>query len=150
MSNPVPVILIVEDDENDRAMLQRGFGRVNIKGEIRFLADGEKAIAYMAGTGEFSDRESFPLPVLMLLDLRLPRKSGFEVLEWLRGREGIRRLPVVVLTSSRDPRDIDRAYDLGANSYLSKPPTPQSLEEMLRNVNLYWLLQNESPRLAGD
>jgi CheY-like chemotaxis protein len=107
---------------------------------------GEEALEYLAGGGGFADRERHPFPALMLLDLQLPRRSGHEVLEWLRAQEaGLRRLPVVVLTSSREPSDVNRAYELGANSYLVKPVSFDALLDMLRVVERYWLALAERP-----
>ena len=87
------------------------------------------------------------MPVLILLDLKLPRRSGLEVLEWLRQQPGLKRIPVVVLTSSRQSKDVDRAYDLGANSYLVKPVEFNALLDMMKQVGLYWLMVNEKPNM---
>jgi len=107
---------------------------------------GEEALDYLAGGGGFADRGRHPFPALILLDLQLPRRSGHEVLEWLRGQEeGLRRLPVVVLTSSKEPRDVNRAYELGANSYLVKPVSFEALLELVKAVERYWLILTERP-----
>ena len=140
-------ILLVEDNEDDALLIQRAFRRIGSVHPMRRLSDGEQALAYLAGEGAYADREAHPLPDLILLDLKLPRRSGFEVLEWLRGQPGLRRLPVVVLTSSRESRDVDRAADLGANSYLVKPVDFDALQEMVRALGLYWLTFNERPEL---
>jgi len=142
-------ILLVEDDENDRLLIQRAFDKGRIANPIKAVTNGEDAVAYLAGTGVFTNRERFPLPVLMLLDLKLPRKSGLEVLAWVREQAGLKRLPVVVLTSSRETSDINRAYDLGANSYLVKPVGFENLFELAKSLNMYWLMLNEEPNLAG-
>lgn len=139
-------ILIVEDDANDVILLRRAFRKANLGNPLQMASDGEEAIRYLAGEGPYADREKFPLPGLLLLDLKLPRKSGFEVLEWLKDRQGIRRLPVVVLTSSRESADVRRAYDLGANSYLVKPVDFHALAEMVKVLGLYWFIMNEKPR----
>lgn len=110
------------------------------------VSHGDEALDYLAGGGEFANREKHPFPALMLLDLQLPRRSGHEVLEWLRAQtEEMRRLPVVVLTSSREPRDINRAYELGANSYLVKPVAFEALLELVRELEHYWLTLAERP-----
>ena len=140
-------ILLVEDNEDDALLIQRAFRRIGSVHPMQRLSDGEQALAYLAGDGAYSDREAHPLPALVLLDLKLPRRSGFEVLEWLRGQPGLRRLPVVVLTSSRESRDVDRAADLGANSYLVKPVHFDALQELIRALGLYWLTFNERPEL---
>ena len=107
---------------------------------------GEEAVEYLEGGGGFGDRGKHPFPALMILDLQLPRRSGHEVLEWLRAQEeGLRRLPVVILTSSREPRDINRAYELGANSYLVKPVSFDALLEMVQALEHYWLALTERP-----
>jgi CheY-like chemotaxis protein len=110
---------------------------------------GEEALDYLAGGGDFADRELHPFPALMLLDLQLPRRSGHEVLEWLRSRHELRRLPVVVLTSSREPKDINRAYELGANSYHVKPVSFDALLEMVRVLERYWMALAERPEAPG-
>ena len=106
-------------------------------------------MAYLAGTGQFAERVRWPLPGLVLLDLKLPRRSGLEVLDWLRSQSGLRRIPVVVLTSSREVPDVDRAYDLGANSYLVKPGSPADLVAMVQALAGYWLHWNEAPTTRG-
>jgi CheY-like chemotaxis protein len=137
-------ILLVEDDPGDVFRIQRAFRKSNLASALEVVTDGEKAIYYLNGEEPYQDRDRYPLPVLMLLDLKLPRRSGFEVLSWLRNESTIKHLPVVVLTSSDQPIDIERAYALGANSYLTKPPAPDALLEMVRVVGLYWLSFNRS------
>src|SRR5207249_5534648 len=105
--------------------------------------DGDEAVEYLGGTGRYQDRTRYPLPALVLLDLKLPRKNGIEVLHWLRQQPALRRLPVVVLTSSKEPNDVNRAYDQGANSYLVKPLGFDALLNLVRSLNVYWLSLNE-------
>jgi DNA-binding response OmpR family regulator len=116
------------------------------------VEDGEMAVAYLSGQGQYADRNRYPLPALMLLDLKLPRKSGLEVLTWLREQPGLKRLPVVVLTSSKESVDAGHAYDLGANSYLVKPVGFDTLLEMVKALGMYWFILNEKPDIqaAGD
>ena len=140
-------VLLVEDDENDRLLIERAFDKGRIANPIRSVNNGEDAVAYLAGTGPYADRAQNPLPVMMLLDLKLPRKSGLEVLAWVREQTGLKRLPVVVLTSSRETSDINKAYDLGANSYLVKPVGFENLFELAKSLNVYWLMLNEDPDL---
>jgi CheY-like chemotaxis protein len=109
-----------------------------------------EAISYLAGKGSYGDREKYPLPMLILLDLKLPRKSGHEVLAWLRQQPILKRLTVVVLTSSQQARDINTAYDLGTNSYLVKFVTFDALVEMVKTVDCYWLILNEKPIIDGE
>ncbi len=139
-------ILLVEDDHNDVLLIKRAFQKVKIANPIIVLNDGEQAISYLAGREPFVER---PLPMLVLLDLKLPRKSGHEVLEWLRQQQTLKRLPVVVLTASSESSDINRAYDLGANSYLVKPVTFDALVEMVKTLNLYWLILNRRAEIAN-
>lgn len=143
------VILLAEDDPNDVLLVQRAFEKSNITSPLHVVRDGEEAVAYLSGEREFANRERHPLPMLLLMDLKMPRKSGLEVLEWLRQQPGLRRLPVVVLTSSNQSPDINRAYDLGVNSYLVKPAGFDSLLELVKNLDVYWLILNEKPELGG-
>jgi len=140
-------LLLVEDDPNDVALIQRAFNKARVLNPIHVVNDGDQAVAYLAGEGQYADRARFPLPALMLLDLKLPRRSGHEVLAWMRQQPGLRRLPVVVLTSSSDAPDVRRAYDLGANSYLIKPVSFEGLMEMVKTLGLYWLVFNHPPDL---
>ena len=143
-------ILLVEDDPNDIILIKRAFEKANITNPLQVVENGEEAISYLDGKGRYGDREKYPLPILILLDLKLPRKSGHEVLEWLRQQPGLKRLTVVVLTSSQQSSDINRAYDLGANSYLVKPVTFDTLVEVVKNLNFYWVILNENPILEGE
>lgn len=143
------VVLLADDDPNDVFLLQRAFQKTNIANPLQVVRDGEEAMAYLSGQAQYADRQRHPLPVLLLLDLKMPRKSGFEVLRWLRQQSVLKRLPVVVLTSSNQSPDINKAFDLGANSYIVKPGGFDSLVEMVKNLNLYWLILNEKPQLRG-
>lgn len=140
-------ILLVEDSPDDALLIQRAFRKANLANPVQLVRDGEEAVAYLSGAAPYEDRDRHPLPVFMLLDLKLPRRSGLEVLAWLRQESSLKRLPVVVLTSSRESVDVNRAYDLGVNSYLTKPVGFEALLEMVTNVNLYWLVLNQHPEL---
>jgi CheY-like chemotaxis protein len=140
-------ILLVEDDSNDVFLIQRAFRKAGIPNPLQVVEDGEAAVFYLAGKPPYNDRDRYPLPDLILLDLKLPRKSGLEVLEWLRQQAELKRLPVVVLSSSKENREINRAYDLGANSYLVKPVAFEALLDMVKTLNLYWLIFNQKPKL---
>ncbi|MEB3214397.1 MAG: response regulator [Leptolyngbyaceae bacterium] len=142
-------ILLVEDDSNDILLIERAFSRVNVTHPIRVVKDGDAAIDYLSGSGVYGDRDRHPLPALILLDLKLPRRSGIEVLEWIKQQASIRRIPVVVLTSSKESLDVDRAYDLGVNSYLVKPVNYTKLEQMIVALDAYWLQVNEYPSLSA-
>lgn len=138
-------ILLVEDDENDVFLIQRAFRRLDLPHTLQVVEDGEAAIAYLDGQAPYNDPERYPLPTLILLDLKLPRRSGLEVLAWIRQQQELRRLLVVVLTSSRETPDINRAYDLGANSYLVKPIDFKAFLAMVGTLEAYWLMLNEKP-----
>lgn len=140
-------ILVVDDDPDDAHLLMRALRKAGIASPVPHVGDGDAAIAYLSGAAPFQDREEHPLPKLVLLDLKLPRRSGHEVLEWVRAQPGLRRLPIVVLTSSGQRSDIARAYDLGANSYLVKPATTGELNELVRAVHAYWIRLNMSAQV---
>jgi CheY-like chemotaxis protein len=135
-------ILVAEDLDADAQLLKRAFLRAGIDVPLRFVTDGQQAIDYLKGTGAFANRTSHPLPTMLLLDLKMPLLSGFDVLEWVRLQPGLRRLLVVVFTSSDMAEDIDLAYELGANSYLVKPSGLNNLEETVRGLETYWLKLN--------
>jgi|SRR5579884_2696782 len=141
------LIVAAEDEPVDAMMLERAFRKAGLSQKLLILPDGDALFDYLSGQGNYSDREQHPLPILLLLDLKLPRRSGLEVLEWLRQQPGLKRLPVVVLTSSRESKDVTRAYDLGANSYLVKPVEFEALLQMMKAVGLYWLVMNEKPQM---
>jgi CheY-like chemotaxis protein len=138
------VILLAEDDRNDVFFMQRAFDKARLSNPLKVVPDGEEAIQYLKGEGKYP-RQSNPFPVILLLDLHLPRKSGFEVLEWLRSQPVLNRLPAVVLAATSEGPDVDRAYRLGANSCLIKPPTPEALKELVERVGAYWLVLNTPP-----
>jgi CheY-like chemotaxis protein len=138
-------ILLVEDDPNDVLLIQRAFRKAGIACPLHVVSDGDSAVSYLSGQDPYANRQEAPLPTLILLDLKLPRRSGFEVLSWLRAQPGLKRLPVVVLTSSNELLDVNLAYDLGANSYLVKPVAFDALLQMLKTLNLYWHNINEHP-----
>jgi CheY-like chemotaxis protein len=141
MSARQEVVLIVEDDPDDRHLLGRAFRKAKVQVPIHFAEDGDEAVSYLSGSIPGAAGTSHPS--IVLLDLKLPRRSGFEVLEFLKRHQDLRRIPVVILTSSRESIDVQRAYDLGANSYLVKPARPEALLEMVARINDYWLSLNE-------
>lgn len=143
-------ILHVEDDANDVLLVQRAFRKAAVPALLQSVQDGEAAVSYLSGAEIYADRDRFPLPHLVLLDLKIPRKSGLEVLAWLRQHPRLHRLPVAVLTSSRHEKDIHLAYDSGANSYLVKPVGFDALLEMVRMIDVYWLRLNEKPSFEFD
>jgi len=143
-------ILHVEDDPNDVLLVQRAFRKTNLALSIQNVTDGETATRYLAGDGEFLDREHFPLPSLLLLDLKLPRKNGFEVLDWLRSQPvPLKRLPVIILSSSSQPVDVNRAYELGANAYMVKPAGFEELSKAINVLALHWFVHGEKPEIRN-
>jgi CheY-like chemotaxis protein len=136
-------ILLIEDDAADASLLIRAFKRSGVANPIRHLRDGEEALAYFEGIGDLADRDKNPLPILILLDLKLPRMSGLELLQWMRPRRHLRRLPVVILTGERDPTYMEAAYDLGANSYLIKSPKEEDVLGLVELIQKYWIGLNE-------
>jgi len=142
MSN---AILLVEDEENDVFFLKHAFEEVGILNPLRVAEDGQEALDYLSGHGEYADRERFPLPCLILLDLKLPQVMGFEVLQWIREQPALKALVVIILTSSRLEPDIEKAYQLGANAYLVKPSTPAELRQIATGIKEFWLQLNHGP-----
>jgi CheY-like chemotaxis protein len=129
----------VEDEDYDILLLKLAFEEAGITMPVHVATDGQMAIDYLSGTGLFADREKFPLPCLVLLDLKLPRKSGFEVLEWLRAQPALRRIVVIACTSAEHEQDIELAYELGANSYIVKPMDVAERTELARCLKGWWL-----------
>jgi CheY-like chemotaxis protein len=143
-------VLLIDDDPADVFLVQRAFAKLGLGSDLRVVNDGEEAIQYLNGASQYGDRERFPLPSFILLDLKMPRRSGFEVLEWLRGQPSLRRLPVIVWTSSSQMSDINKAYDVGANSYLVKTANPEAMQELTRLINLYWTRLNQPPQVLHE
>lgn len=131
-------ILHVDDDSNDVVLFQHACQKARVDFNVHVVADGDEAIAYLSGQSAFSDRSAHPFPRLILLDLKMPRVSGFELLSWMRQQAQFRCLPVVVLTSSNHEEDVKRAYEMGANSYLVKPVDFNALVELAGLIHQYW------------
>jgi CheY-like chemotaxis protein len=148
MSFATQTVLVVEDNANDVLLLQRAMRKAQWVNAVQVVVDGDAAVAYLAGDAPYDDRARHPLPGLMLLDLKLPRRSGLEVLAWLRAQPGLLSLPVVVLTSSREHKDVHQAYQLGANSYFVKPGAPHEFQAIVAVMHSYWRA-NELPTLAA-
>ena len=137
------ILLLVEDNADDELMILRALKKNNIKNKVVVLRDGAQALDYFFGQDKNSSR---PLPQLVLLDLKLPKVDGLEVLKRLRSEEKTKFLPVVILTSSGEPRDLVEGYAAGANSYVRKPVDFNQFAEAVRQLGLYWLILNETPR----
>ena len=131
-------LLVVEDDPNDVLFIRRGLTKAGVGDHLRVARDGEEAIAYLKGEHGYQDRTVHPLPALMLLDLKLPRKTGLEVLEWLRSAPRFKDLPVVILSSSKEARDVARTRELGILAYYPKPVDFKELTEILKAIGLAW------------
>ena len=139
------VILLVEDDEADILLLRRAFRNAHIVNPLIEVRDGQAAIQYLSGQGEYADRTRYPIPFLILLDLRLPKLSGFEVIAWMREQPQLAHVIVVVLTASDHVPDVTKARDLGANSYLVKPGDFEELVQMVKRIKGRWLLLDRLP-----
>lgn len=138
-------ILLAKDNEDYALLLQRAIQTANLDANLHIVRDGQEAIDYLAGAEPYSDRTKHPFPKLVLLDLKMPRMDGFEVLSAVRQKLGFTRLPVIVLTHSDNPADIKRAYELGATSYFQKPDSLEGLDEMIHVLHAYWLKFNHFP-----
>lgn len=133
-------VLLCEDDPDDVLLTQIAFEKARLANPLQVVRDGEEVIAYLQGDGRFANRTRFPLPILLLLDLKMPKLDGFHVLEWLRGQPGLDRMCVAIMTSSDHDPDISRAYELGADSYLIKPPDAEALLALVQRLQAYWLI----------
>jgi len=142
-------VLLIEDDASDFRLVQRAFAKLKPSVSMIRLTHGDEAVAYLAGEAPYENRALHPIPSVILLDIKLPRRSGFEVLEWIRTQESrLKRVPIVMLTSSRHQVDVNRAYDLGVNSYLVKPSNNSELEQLASTFHAYWLEANANPDLG--
>ncbi|MFN8300143.1 MAG: response regulator [Chitinophagales bacterium] len=139
------IILLVEDNSDDVALTLRAFRKSNLKNEIVVAEDGADALDYLLGEGKYAGRDTTIAPTLILLDLKLPKIPGLEVLRRIRADERTKLLPVVILTSSVEEQDLITSYKLGANSYLRKPVDFNKFIEAVQQLGLYWLVLNESP-----
>lgn len=141
-------VLLVEDDLNDIFLVKRAFRTARIPNPLQVVTDGEEAISYLQGVGKYADRAAHPLPKLIVMDIKMPRRTGFEVLEWVK-RDGrpLRRIPIVIVSSSSQVSDINRAYELGANAYMIKPMDYRAVEHLFESITNYWGLECAKPEL---
>ena len=141
------VILLADDGEDDVTLVRRAFKKAGLLNPLQVVKDGDEAIAYLKGEGAYRNRLEFPLPDLLLLDLKMPRKNGFEVLQWIRAQPSLSALRVVVLTSSEEVVDVNRAYQLGANSFLVKPVDFDHFVNVVHALQGYWLWMSRAPEI---
>lgn len=140
-----PVILVAEDDEDYVLLIKQVFAKAHIPNPVHVVWNGEEAIAYLKGEGKYSNREEYPLPDIFLLDLKMPRINGFEVLKWVRQQPGLAALRILVLTSSDAIRDVNQAYQLGANSFLVKPLDFEDFTHLSRLIADFWFKASRKP-----
>jgi CheY-like chemotaxis protein len=141
-------ILLVEDETTDATLLTNAFEKARVANPVIHLTNGDDVLLYLAGKGAYEDRMKYPLPAVILLDLKLPGATGMQILQWMRVQGEIRRIPVVVLTADDNPKTVDAAYDLGANSYLVKPGNATDVARMVQSIQQYWVKLNEPPQLV--
>jgi DNA-binding response OmpR family regulator len=143
-------VLLVEDDVSDYRLIQRAFAKIRPFVRMFRLSHGDEAVDYLAGDGPYENRSVHPVPCVILLDIKLPRRSGFEVLEWIRAQKSdLKRLPIIMLTSSGHQADVNKAYELGVNSYLVKPSNNSELEQLVSAFRNSRLELNAGPNVCG-
>ncbi|MGH7952474.1 MAG: response regulator [Limisphaerales bacterium] len=142
-------VLLAEDEPNDMLLTKIALQRADIDIPLKVVQDGEETIEYLRGEKKYADRKMYPLPGILLLDIHMPKKNGFEVLEWLRkdSENGLKRLPVIIMSTSDEQKDIDRAYELGVNAYLIKPDAFKKLVETLKTVTNFWKKLAAHPKI---
>ena len=131
-------ILLVEDDENDAALVQLAFQKNSILNPVQWVKDGVEAVAYLNGEAAYADRQAYPFPEVLIVDLKMPRMSGLELLTWIRDHPDYRVIPTIIMTASRLDGDIEKAYTLGANTYMVKPASLDELSKMVKLAHDYW------------
>ena len=142
---PCKVVLALEDDENDRFFIERAFKDNNFDGKLIMLENGQDGIDYVSGTGPYADRQRYPLPDIVLTDLKMPRVSGMEFLRWMKQHTDFRSIPVIVLSASGQERDVQEAYCHGANAYLVKPSAPPERRELIGQLLAFWSSSQRPP-----
>jgi CheY-like chemotaxis protein len=140
-------VLLVEDDLNDIFLVKRAFKKAHIPNPLQVVTDGVEATYYLQGEGKYADRQLHPLPHLIVMDIKMPRKTGFEVLDWIKKDTMLKRIPVVIVSSSHQPDDINRAYELGANAYMVKPVDFREVETLFQSITHYWGFECAKPEL---
>jgi CheY-like chemotaxis protein len=143
-------ILLVEDSQDNILLVRYAVQKAGIRTPLEVVTSGEQAIHYLGGTNGYSDWNQFPLPAIVLLDLKMPGMNGFDVLKWIRERPGLKALRVAMLTSSDLPSEIKQAHELGANIFLTKPVQLERLIEIMRTLDEHWLWQAQSPAISRE
>ncbi len=141
-------ILLAEDDENEVFFVRESFKQAGIANPLEVVGNGQEAIDYLSGAGPYADRKRYPLPCLVILDLQMPRRTGMEVLEWLRGQSDLRCLPVIIHSGSAQESDVDQLYQHGANAFVVKPASMEDRIELAKHIQGFWLRFNEPPSLC--
>lgn len=140
MEDELFTILLFEDDDNDAFLLQRALKKAGIENPVYRVRDGQEGIEYLTGAGPYADRDRYPFPRVVLLDLKMPRKSGLEVLEWVKTHAEYKVIPTIVFTASREQQDIATSYGLGANCFVAKPSRFEDLEHLVKTLHEFWRL----------
>jgi CheY-like chemotaxis protein len=142
-------VLLVEDDLNDIFLVKRAFKMAQLENPLQVVTDGEEAVHYLSGHGKYSDRDTHPLPKLVVMDIKMPRMTGFDVLEWIKTDGPLRRIPIIIVSSSDRPEDVNRAYELGANAYMVKPVNFRAVQHLFESITHYWGLECAKPELEA-
>jgi CheY-like chemotaxis protein len=143
-------ILLVEDNLNDIFLVKRAFRKAETPHVLHVVTDGEEAIHYLQGDGKYADRQVYPMPRLIVMDVNMPRKNGFEVLEWIKSEHVLRRIPVIIVSASDIHSDINKAYELGANAYMVKPVDFKMVEQLFSSITHYWGAECAKPELEAE
>ena len=140
MDDPNYTILLVEDDENDAELMKMAFEKNKILNPVQWVRDGLEAVGYLNGEGVYADRTKYPFPEVLLLDLKMPRMTGLELLAWISEHPDFKVIPTIIMTSSRQELDVEKAYQLGANTYMTKPCSLDELAQMVKTTHEYWAM----------
>src|SRR6266850_4826426 len=144
------LILLVEDQEDDVVLIRKAFERAGSPNPLHVVRDGEDGVAYLSGSGKYANRAEYPLPWLVLLDIKMPGMDGFQLLQWIRQQPGFKNLIVIMLTSSDAIRDVNKAYACGANSFMVKPLEFENAVEVSRLIKQYWMQYNRFPEVERE
>jgi len=146
---PEPIILLVEDCPDDLLLLQRFFSKAGLRNPVQSVPDGVEAMSYLLGRGPYADRKAYPEPNILLIDINMPRVNGLELMSWLRTQPDFEHIVAIALSGSAEQDEINRAYQMGANSYLLKPSASAELEKVINAFYQYWICSNHLPRIGA-